>query len=56
MKYAVLIAACALMSGCGDADEDTGDDTAAVAEWGKIPQGGTGLQVPQLFSRKVLTN
>ncbi len=32
MKYAVLIAACALMSGCGDADEDTGDDTAVVAE------------------------
>ena len=32
MKYAVLIAACALMSGCGDADEDTGEDTAAVAE------------------------
>ena len=24
MKYIVLIAACALMSGCGDADEDTG--------------------------------
>jgi hypothetical protein len=32
MKYVVLIAACALMSGCGDADEDTGEDTAAVAE------------------------
>jgi hypothetical protein len=32
MKYVVLIAACALMSGCGDADEDTSDDTAAVAE------------------------
>ena len=32
MKYAVLIAACALMSGCGDADEDTGEDTAVVAE------------------------
>ena len=28
MKYAVLIAACALMSGCGDTDEDTGEDTA----------------------------
>ena len=32
MKYVVLIAACALMSGCGDADEDTGEDTAVVAE------------------------
>ena len=32
MKYAVLIAACALMSSCGDTDEDTGEDTAAVAE------------------------
>ncbi len=35
MKYVVLIAACALMSGCGDADEDTGDDTVAVAEQNK---------------------
>ena len=32
MKYAVLIAACALMSGCGDAEEDTSEDTATVAE------------------------
>ena len=32
MKYVVLIAACTLMSGCGDADEDTGEDTAVVAE------------------------
>ena len=32
MKYVVLIAACALMSGCGDADEDTGEDTAVIAE------------------------
>ena len=32
MKYAVLIAACALMSGCGDADEDTGEDAATGAE------------------------
>lgn len=32
MKYAVLIAACAFMSGCGDADEDSGSDTAEVAE------------------------
>ena len=32
MKYVVLIAACALMSGCGAADEDTGADTAVVAE------------------------
>ena len=32
MKYVVLIAACALMGGCGDADEDTGEDTAVVAE------------------------
>ncbi len=32
MKYAVLIAACALMSGCGGNDDDTGEDTAVVAE------------------------
>ena len=32
MKYVVLIAACALMSGGGDADEDTGEDTAVAAE------------------------
>ena len=35
MKYVVLIAACALMSGCGDADEDTGEDTAVAAEEAK---------------------
>ena len=32
MKYLVIAAALSILSGCGDKDDDTGSDTAAVED------------------------